>query len=110
MNVGKAIKMARQASGVKQRDLAKKVGITPTALCQIENGIKQPRMLTMLEICHKLDVPITLLYMLGIEEVDILYEKQHIDRTVYPSIQDLIIKIFTNGKILPLKMQTHCHS
>ena len=38
MTIGKAIKLARVAQDIKQKDLAKAVGISPKHLSQIENG------------------------------------------------------------------------
>ena len=39
---GLALKIARLRAGIKQYELAAKVGIAPTQLCEIEGGRRQP--------------------------------------------------------------------
>lgn len=41
-NRGLELKIARLRTGLKQYQLAAKVGITPTQLCEIEAGRRQP--------------------------------------------------------------------
>ena len=55
---GLKIKFARFRAGLKQYELAAKVGITPTQLCEIEGGRREPsddllqRILEVIEVNH----------------------------------------------------------
>lgn len=42
MGVGENIERIRKEKGMKQVELAKKIGITQAMLCQIERGTKNP--------------------------------------------------------------------
>ena len=42
MEVGRNIKFKREAAGLTQEELAKKVGVTAAMICQIERGTKNP--------------------------------------------------------------------
>jgi len=49
-NKGFNLKIARLRAGVKQYELAAKVGIAPTQLCEIEAGRRQPSP----ELCQRI--------------------------------------------------------
>lgn len=54
-NWSKQIQNARKAKGLTQRDLAKKIDVTETAIKQFENSINLPSYETVLKICEVLD-------------------------------------------------------
>ena len=49
------IQTARKSKGITQRELAKKIGVTETAIKQYENSINLPSYETVLKICEVLD-------------------------------------------------------
>jgi transcriptional regulator with XRE-family HTH domain len=57
MNLGKTIKTVRTRLGLTQRALAARVGITPTYLCLVENGRREPGAALVRSICSALGVP-----------------------------------------------------
>lgn len=46
----KKLKKTREWLGLTQAELAKKAGVTPAAICQIENGDRSPSIETMIKI------------------------------------------------------------
>ena len=61
MNTGHIIKLIRTADGLGQGDLAKKLNVSRTYLCQIENGRKQPSLSFLKQFSCQLSVPLPLL-------------------------------------------------
>ncbi len=49
------IQTARKSRGITQRELAKKIGVTETAIKQFENSVNLPSYETVLKICEVLD-------------------------------------------------------
>jgi repressor LexA len=43
MSVGKQIKKAREAAGLTQKELGRRLGVTSSAVANYENGISHPR-------------------------------------------------------------------
>jgi putative transcriptional regulator len=50
------LKAERVKKGIKQGELAKRLGISSQYLCKIEKGTAEPRRCLMLEIAHILNV------------------------------------------------------
>lgn len=96
MNIGKAIRSAREALGIDQKTLAQSIQISPTSLSLIENGVKQPSKRTLSKIANRLDVPETLFYLLSLEQTDIPKQKQKIYKYLFPSIERLLLEIVGN--------------
>lgn len=64
--VGKAIVNRRELLKLNQKELAKKVGITPAAMCRIELGQSMPRVTTLTRICAEMQCSLTqLIYPVG---------------------------------------------
>jgi transcriptional regulator with XRE-family HTH domain len=61
MNTGHVIKLIRTADGLGQGDLAKKLNVSRTYLCQIENGRKQPSLSFLKQVACQFSVPLPLL-------------------------------------------------
>jgi putative transcriptional regulator len=62
-NLGKTIKLSRTKIGAKQKDLARKVGITQSYLCQIENGQKIPELKLIEKISVELGLSTSMLLL-----------------------------------------------
>ena len=61
MNTGHIIKLIRTADGLGQGDLAEKLNVSRTYLCQIENGRKQPSLSFLKQFSSQFSVPLPLL-------------------------------------------------
>jgi len=60
-NTGHIIKLIRTADGLGQGDLAEKLNVSRTYLCQIENGRKQPSLSFLKQFSNQFSVPLPLL-------------------------------------------------
>jgi transcriptional regulator with XRE-family HTH domain len=92
MNVGKAIKELRKRVGMTQEDLATAANITQAALSGIENG-KRPGTETLKRISKALQVPESLIYIMGIEKEDVPKGKQLLFDQLFPVITSLVMKV-----------------
>lgn len=95
MTIGGAIKQVRKAKGLSQGDMALAVGLSQTAISQIESGLKQPREATIKKICKFLKVPETLLHLYRLEEKDVSESKKETFRLLYPFIKSMLEKMLT---------------
>lgn len=57
--VGERLRALRVARGMSARDLARRLGISPSAVSQIERGVMQPSVSRLIAITDELDVPLT---------------------------------------------------
>lgn len=57
--VGERLRALRVARGMSARDLAGRLGISPSAVSQIERGVMQPSVSRLIAITDALDVPLT---------------------------------------------------
>jgi len=55
---GKNLRGIREFLGISQADLAKRAKLTPAAICQIENGLRDPQLKTTVQIITALGVPL----------------------------------------------------
>lgn len=92
MNLGKAIKTLRKNKNLSQADLAKLSNITQAALSQIENG-KRPGTGTLKKLSQALEIPESLIYVVGIEKDDVPQEKRQLYEDLFPVIESLVLKI-----------------
>ncbi|HIP92489.1 MAG TPA: cupin domain-containing protein [Thermotoga sp.] len=54
-NIGKKLKEVRKSKGIKLKDLAKKIGVTPSLISQIEHGKVSPSLSTLKKILDALE-------------------------------------------------------
>lgn len=94
MNLGSAIKQLRNKKNLSQVELAAKAGLSQTALSQIEKG-KRPGINTLKKLSVALDIPESLIYIMGIEKEDISVEKQDIYERLFPVIKSLVKQLAT---------------
>jgi transcriptional regulator with XRE-family HTH domain len=92
MNLGKAIRELRKQQGLSQEQLAIASNITQAALSQIENG-KRPGSTTLKKISQSLKVPVSLIYVVGMEKDDVPKEKRLLYDQLFPVIQSLVMQI-----------------
>ena len=67
MNVGETIRARRQALGITQADMAARLGVAPSMVCQIERGSKAPSLPLAAEIARLLGCSIDALCGAGKE-------------------------------------------
>ncbi len=96
MNLGYAIRSVRKQMGITQYELADKCSISQTSLSQIENGIKRPSNRTIKRVCEVLDVPESVIYILGMQETDVPVSKKGVYDMLFPSIRNLALQIVGN--------------
>lgn len=96
MNIGYAIKSIRRQLGITQYDLADKCGISQTSLSQIENGIKRPSNRTIKKICQVLDLPESVIYIIGMQDTDVPVSRKDVYDMIFPSIRNLALQIVSN--------------
>lgn len=75
---------------MNQSELAERCSITQTSLSQIERGNKNPSQKTLDKICKELEVPVSLLYVLGMTEEDVPMCRRAIYRQLFPSMMSLM--------------------
>ena len=63
MDLGRAIKLIRTASGMKQKDIAVKVGVTPNYLSLVENGKREPSISFLKRLAAVLGIPVSLFFL-----------------------------------------------
>jgi transcriptional regulator with XRE-family HTH domain len=93
MNIGKAIRELRKQRGWSQGELGNKAGITQAALSAIESKGVRPNPDTLKNLCLTLQVPESLLYVMGMERTDVPQQKQMLYDELFPVIQDLVKKV-----------------
>ena len=96
MNLGKAIMSVRKQLGIKQYELSEMCGISQTSLSQIETGLKRPSPRTLKRICEALEIPDSVLYILGMQDTDIPESKKDIYALLFPSIKSLTLQMVSS--------------
>jgi XRE family transcriptional regulator, regulator of sulfur utilization len=94
MDIGQTILRVRKEKGIKQKDLAKGAGISPTYLSQIEKGQRVPRMDILEKISAEINVPLSILSFLSLDVDSIPEDKKYAYNQVKPLLDGLVEKIF----------------
>jgi transcriptional regulator with XRE-family HTH domain len=63
MELGTAIKLIRTSSGLKQKDIATKLGVTPNYISLVENGSREPSISLLKKLATIFDVPVGLFFL-----------------------------------------------
>lgn len=66
MNIGERIQSARRAAGLKQSELAEKIGVAVVTIGQYERGKREPNIDMIIELSEALGVSVT--YLLGVTD------------------------------------------
>ena len=93
MNIGLAIKSIRKKLSITQYELAEKCEISQTSLSQIETGVKRPSQRTITKVCDVLDIPVSIIYIVAMQEADVPPSKKGVYELVYPSIKSLALQM-----------------
>lgn len=79
---------------ISQKELAKKIGKSETAISQLLTGKYNFSENTLKLISEFLDVPVPVLNFLALEESDVPIHKIEIYRALNPSVTDLLNEVF----------------
>jgi transcriptional regulator with XRE-family HTH domain len=90
MSVGRAVKFARVAAGIKQKDLAHRLDVSPNYLSLVENEKRDPSISFLRNTASEMAIPLGLLF-LNIDSE--LSEVSREERALLLRIQDLIFQI-----------------
>jgi transcriptional regulator with XRE-family HTH domain len=104
MDIGRAIKTIRYGLKLSQNQLAHDMGISQTCLSQIENGAKQPSSKTLVKLAVAIDIPLDLVYLLAITELDVCESKLANYRAIHPSIANLIIQMIMSARSMAARV------
>lgn len=63
MNLGKATKMMRTASGLRQNEVASRLGVTANYISLVENGRREPSVSFLRELARVFNVPVGLFFL-----------------------------------------------
>lgn len=66
LNMKDKLKLLRRQMGVSQKDVAKAIGVSPSAYSNYEQGIREPSIQILANICKYYDVSSD--YMIGLED------------------------------------------
>jgi len=93
MNIGAGIKLIRKNLGMQQSQLARRSGITQTALSLIETGAQKPSHNTVRKICDTLNISESLIYIISIEESDVPENKKEIYSPMCSSLKSMVMQV-----------------
>lgn len=79
----------RISAGLKQRELANKLGISSNYLSLVEGNKREPSLNLLKSLANELDIPMDLFFWDSSEKVAGFTKKQ---KAIYDSIKDLIFK------------------
>lgn len=96
MNIGIAIRTIRKerTQQLNQSEFAKLIGITQTYLSQIETGAKTPTISVLEKISKEFEIPLPIIFWLGINEEDIAEQKREYFRFLKPTVDAMINEFF----------------
>ena len=90
MSVGRAVKFARIAAGLKQKELADRLDVSPNYLSLVENDKREPSLTFLRNLASELEIPLGLLFLNPDGD---LSEVSPEERALLLRIQDLIFQI-----------------
>ena len=70
MNYAQAFKQIREETQMSRKDLAEKLGCTPSSLSKIERGIVVPKEHTLIKLAHVTQNPLARIYTLAFDYGD----------------------------------------
>lgn len=91
-DLGKRIKTIRINAGIKQKELAKKLGVTPNYLSLVECGKKQPSLPFMERLSKTLGAPINLFFLPAEAELDFVNRNQ---ASNYHQLMNLLLQLYS---------------
>jgi transcriptional regulator with XRE-family HTH domain len=71
MRIGEAIRLIRKSKGIKQKELAKLVGIATNSMSNIEKCIHEPTIATLFTVANALVVKVEQIYLQTLADVEL---------------------------------------
>ncbi|SRR5712692_5756156 len=87
MKLGKAIRVVRTAAGLRQRTVARRLGVSPNYISLIEGGKREPSISLLNRLAHILGVPVGVFFLW--QEMD----KEAIESGRLDRIRELLIRL-----------------
>lgn len=72
MRFDRALRAVRAAKGLSQKDLAARAGYNPSYISHLESGARRPSATAISKIAEALDIPETVLLLLGASRGELL--------------------------------------
>lgn len=91
MNLGTAIKELRKKRGITQKALAEMANISANALCMIENNDNFPQKNTIKTLCEALNVPVSYLLFMSIDDSDVPEHKQLVFKSLHEATKAVLL-------------------
>jgi transcriptional regulator with XRE-family HTH domain len=98
MDLARAIKLIRTASGMKQKEIAVKVGVTPNYLSLVENGKREPSISFLKRLAAVLGISVSLFFLWEQEETGRSGKNLDQVRTLLAQLEGMYISA-NRGKI-----------
>ena len=73
MNIGRVFKQERERIGITQREMAKRLGLTTSALWKIEANRNWPKPSTIEMFCRVVCIPLAYFYIHAVSPEDFFY-------------------------------------
>ena len=96
MNIGVSIRSIRKKRlpNLKQVEFARLIGITQTYLSKIETGEKTPTINVLESISKQFEIPLPIIFWMGLEEEDIAESKKEHFRFLKPTVDAMINEFY----------------
>lgn len=78
MNLGRALRLMRTASGMKQKEIADRLGVTANYISLLENGKREPSVAFLKGLAKILGIPVGLFFLW--DEAEVGASKKSIDQ------------------------------
>lgn len=88
MKIGKTLKLIRILKGMKQKELADKLHVSPNYLSSVENDKREPSLSFIKLASKELDVPVSFLFLDNIDEASMSEEQ----KVTYQKLKSLLIE------------------
>lgn len=92
MDLGQAIKTLRTKQDWTQTQLAERLGMSVTAVSELENGKTFPPKTTMEKLCEAFGIPQSYMLLASIEEADIPDEKRVLYRALLEPLRNELLE------------------
>ena len=90
MSVGRAVKLLRVAAGLKQKNLAERLDVSPNYLSLVENDRREPSVSFLRNLASEIGVPLGLLFL---EVENDITELSPEERAILIRIEDLVFQL-----------------
>jgi transcriptional regulator with XRE-family HTH domain len=95
MSLGKSIKKYRNKVGLKQKELANLLGVSPNYMSLVENDKREPSLSFMMNLADQLRVPIGFLFF------DVDRNTEHLSKEASLSFQKIKELMYQIDKLMP---------